>query len=165
MPSTQPPAADAEPKPLRRLGQRLRELRKGQRVSAVAAAQAAGMSRVTLHRIEKGEPGVAVGAWVALADALGARLDLVAPESDARRPDTAAAADTAALPSRIRLRDYPQLQALAWQLPGVTELDPPQALQLYERNWRHVELAQMSPAESALVRALAQAHGAGRLLV
>jgi len=39
----------------------LAEKRKALRVSATVAAEAAGMSRVTLHRIEKGEPSVTMG--------------------------------------------------------------------------------------------------------
>lgn len=68
-----------QPDALRALGARLRATRKAQRVSAVAAAEAAGMSRVTLHRIEAGEPSVSIGHWVALADALGLVLTIAAP--------------------------------------------------------------------------------------
>ena len=43
------------------------------------------------------------------------------------------------LPAVVRLGDYPALKQLAWQLPGVAELTPAQALDLYERNWRHLD--------------------------
>ena len=68
-------------------------------------------------------------------------------------------------PARIRLADYPQLKKLAWQLHGVAMLTPEDALGLYERNWRHVDTGALEPAESALVNALAQHLGGGRLLV
>ena len=156
MPATAPllPADAAEQ--LARLGERLRMHRKQQGISAIAAAEAAGMSRVTLHRLERGEPSVTVGAWFAAAAALGLRLDLQDPQA----PQAAAV-----LPDRIRLADYPQLKKLAWQLQGVEDVSPQEALSLYERNWRHVDAATLSMKEIALVHALATALGGGRLLV
>lgn len=156
MPAAAPPIAPPDRELLGRLGEKLRRAREAQDVSAVAAAEAAGMSRPTLHRIERGEPGVAMGAWVALASTLGLRLDAIDPK---------AAPVVAPLPERIRLAAYPQLQQLAWQLPGVEDLSPKEALELYERNWRHVDTARLTPEERSLVQALAQAFGAGRLLV
>jgi transcriptional regulator with XRE-family HTH domain len=138
------------------LGERLRTARKRQRVTAVAAAEAAGISRVTLHRIERGEPTVAVGAWLAVAAALGLVFDL----TDARF-----AAVATKLPKKIRLRDFPQLKQLAWQLHGVDEIPAADALALYERNWRHVDRAALSAEEAALIDALARKLGGGRLLV
>ena len=157
MPAAAPvlPAEAAEQ--LVRLGERLRRHRKQQGISAITAAEAAGMSRMTLHRIEQGEPSVTVGAWFAAASALGLRLDLQDPQ--------AAVTTTATLPDRIRLDDYPQLKKLAWQLQGVEEVSPQEALSLYERNWRHVDAATLSMKEIALVHALATALGGGRLLV
>lgn len=141
---------------LARLGERLRATRKRQRVTAVAAAEAAGISRVTLHRIERGEPTVAIGAWAAVADALGVALEL----ADA---NTATPRDK--LPTTIRLSAYPQLKKLAWQLHGVDELAPREALQIYERNWRHLDKAALSEDEAALIDALSRELGGGRLLV
>jgi transcriptional regulator with XRE-family HTH domain len=156
IPATAPPIAPTEQKRLALLGERIRTARKRQRVTAVAAAQAAGISRVTLHRIERGEPTVAVGAWVAIATALGLTFDLL---------DAKAAAGATKLPKRIRLRDFPQLKKLAWQLHGVQEISPPEALNLYERNWRHMDHAALSDDEATLIDALSRALGGGRLLV
>lgn len=157
MPAAAPAVSLTQREHLAQLGQELRSARERQKVSAVAAAEAAGVSRVTLHRIERGEPSVAMGAWIAVASTLGVRLGLL-------RPDAAVNASTA-IPERIRLDDYPQLKQLAWQLPGVQELGPKEALDLYERNWRHVDRAALSRTESALIKALSQALGGGRLLV
>jgi transcriptional regulator with XRE-family HTH domain len=156
MPARTPPVAAADREQLSRLGQLLRRVRREQKVSAVAAAEAAGMSRVTLHRIEQGEPSVTAGAWVALANALGLNLALVDPN---------AASQADALPERIGLDAYPQLKALAWQLHAVDEVSPKEALQLYERNWRHLDAAALSPEELALIRTLTRSIGGGRLLV
>lgn len=156
MPSTPPHPSTAAQDRLQRLGAKLRQVRKQQKVSAVAAAEAAGMSRVTLHRIERGEPSVAMGAWAAAAQALGMVLDVT---------DPAAATAPAELPARISLQDFPQLQALAWQLQGVEDLSPQEALDLYERNWRHVNGLGLSLREIDLIRTLSSTLGGGRLLV
>ena len=156
MPAAAPVLPPEAAEQLARLGERLRLHRKQQGISAITAAEAAGMSRMTLHRIERGEPSVTVGAWFAAASALGMQLDLKDPQA----PEA-----TAALPDRIRLADYPQLKKLAWQLQGVEDVSPQEALSLYERNWRHVDAATLSMKEIALVHALATALGGGRLLV
>ena len=44
------------------IGQTLRNRRRALGISAVTTAEAAGMSRVALHRIEAGSPAVTVGA-------------------------------------------------------------------------------------------------------
>jgi transcriptional regulator with XRE-family HTH domain len=149
-------ATPVEAERLARLGERLRIARKRQHVPMVTAAEAAGISRVTLHRIERGEPTVAMGAWAAAAGALGLVLDLI---------DTKAIEAPKKLPKKIRLRDYPQLKKLAWQLHGVEEMSPADALDLYERNWRHVDRAALTEAEAELIDALSRELGGGRLLV
>ena len=156
MPSATSPVLPVAQERLALLGERLRATRKRQRVSAVAAAEAAGISRVTLHRIERGEPTVTMGAWMAAASVLGLAFDL---------PDANSADESIALPTAIRLADYPQLKKLAWQLHGVDEISPSEALTLYERNWRHVERAALSEREAALVALLSRELGGGRLLV
>lgn len=156
MPSPTPPVAPAGAQRLALLGQRIRAARKRQGVSAVAASEAAGISRVTLHRIERGEPTVAVGAWVAVAGALGLVFDLL---------DAKAATKTSKVPHKIRLRDYPQLKQLAWQLQKADEIAPEEALALYERNWRHVDRDALTESEAALIDALSREIGGGRLLV
>ncbi len=67
-------------------------------------------------------------------------------------------------PASIRLADYPELERLAWQTQAA-EVTPEEALELYERNWRHADLARMEPRERALVDALARQLRGGRLLV
>ena len=156
MPAAAPAIPDDDRQRLIRLGEHLRLARKRQGVSAVAAAESAGISRVTLHRIERGEPGVAVGTWIAVASALGLVMEL--------REGTASPG-AAQLPERIRLADYPQLRQLAWQLEGVEEFTPREAIDLYERNWRHVDKTTLSATERALIDALSRTLGAGRLLV
>lgn len=140
------------------LGEGIRQRRKQLRVSATAAAEAAGMSRVTLHRIERGEPSVAVGLYQRATAALGLKLQLAdqLPAPHAR---------THTAPAQLLLADLPELRRLAWQLDPATELTPRQALDLYERNWRHLDSATMTRHERAVLDSLVHGVGGGRLLV
>jgi transcriptional regulator with XRE-family HTH domain len=160
MPARAPPVAAAAASKLAALGQRIRDQRKALKVSAVDAAEAAGMSRVTLQRVERGQPSVTMGAWIGAATAVGLELDLVDPRARKR-----GARGKPPYPARIKLADYPQLERLAWQLHGVATLSPEEALGLYERNWRHVDTGSLTAQERALVNALVQHLGGGRLLV
>ena len=159
MPAKAPPVGEFLATRLQALGGRIRAHRERQKISATVAAEAAGMSRVTLHRIERGEPSVTMGAYLSAIDAVGLQLELRDPLA---RPATA---DIGVLPEQVRLADYPQLRRLAWQLHGVDELSPTEALNLYERNWRHIDRASMESSEHALLKVLVDRLGGGRLLV
>jgi len=163
MPAKAPPIADTAASKLVAMGQRIRDQRKALKVSAIDAAESAGMSRVTLQRIERGEPSVTIGAYIGAATAVGLELDMIDPRERGR--GKSGARGKPPYPARIRLADYPQLKRLAWQLHGVAMLSPEEALGLYERNWRHVDVASLEPGESTLVNALVQHLGGGRLLV
>ena len=162
MPAAAPPISPELATVLAAAGMRLRLHRKQLGVSAVTAAEAAGISRVTLHRIERGEPSVAMGSYASAAAAIGLDLRFVDPH-EAKAADENGSAT--ALPPSIRLADYPQLARLVWQLPDVSEITPGEALELYERNWRHLDPAMLSTQERALIEALARLWGGGRLLV
>ncbi len=132
------------------LGERLRRARKALGVSAVAAAQAAGVSRVTWHRMESGAPGVAAGSYARALDALGLVVDLNKDPEPVARPRRT-------IPVRIIVGDYPQLQALAWSLETDTSLTPREALSLYERNSRHLDTSTLSDTERTLLEDLREA--------
>lgn len=139
---------------LQALGAQLRAQRKALRLSATVTAEAAGVSRVTLHRIEKGEPSVSMAAWCNALAALGLSLQArsaaeMQADSRARQVDRGGW-----IPARIALADYPQLRALAWQVHGTDALTPTEALGIYERNARHLDLQAMSANEQALLHAL-----------
>ena len=134
------------------LGQKIRTQRKALRISATATAEAAGMSRVTLYRIEKGEASVTMGAYLSAMAALGLDLDITPAGGTAAQ---APACDRAGwIPARVPLADYPQLRQLAWQVHGTDWLTPREALDIYERNWRHVDAQALEPHEQQLVEAL-----------
>jgi transcriptional regulator with XRE-family HTH domain len=145
---------------LRALGARLRQGRLAMRVTATAAAQAAGVSRPTWHRMEAGAPGVAAGSYARALDALGlAGLEAATDQttdggaSSGGRTD-AGARPAGTIPTRIRVGDWPELAALSWSLKPDTLLTPREALAVYERNGRHLAVAKLGEAEQALIEDL-----------
>ncbi|RNL61285.1 XRE family transcriptional regulator [Nocardioides marmoriginsengisoli] len=153
MPATSPYIGPEQQADLERLGARLRDRRKALGVTAVACAEAAGVSRVTLHRIEAGNPSVTIGAYSNVATALG--LQLVVPVLD--EPATEGTA--------ITVGDYPGLRALAWQTKAGTTLTETEALNLYERGWRHLDQGALTDREKAFIQHLADTYSNGALLV
>lgn len=152
MPAKAPEITQAVAERLVVLGQQIRERRKALRVNAITAAEAAGMSRVTLHRIESGEPSVTMGAYLNVMSALGIDFGIVQPADSL--VETVNVDRTGWIPVRIPLADYPQLKQLAWQVHGADELTPMEALSIYERNWRHVDESAIEPRERQLINAL-----------
>ena len=158
MPAASPPVGPQASTLLATLGARLRARRKALGVSATTAAEAAGISRVTLHRIEAGAPSVTIGAVAAAAHAVG--LSILAVDVT----DDDGTVTAAALPAVIAVADHPQLKQLAWQLGDAATLTPREAFALYERNWRHVDVDAMDDEERTLVRRLALAMGSKPLV-
>jgi len=159
MPAKTPPGPEAVTTRLVALGEQIRDRRKLLQVSATAAAEAAGMSRVTLHRIEAGEASVTIGAYMNVLAALQLELAILLPTETAGKESEHDTKDW--IPARIRLADYPQLKQLAWQVHGTDTLTPTEALGIYERNKRHLDLQAMHPHERNLVDALRLALGEG----
>ena len=153
MPSASPYTSPEQQADLARLGARLREHRKALGVTAVACAEAAGVSRVTLHRIETGNPSVTIGAYCNVAAALGLHLAVPALERPAGEQPT------------VTVGDYPGLRALAWQTDAGTTLSETEALNLYERGWRHLDQEAVTEHERAFIQHLADAYSHGALLV
>lgn len=149
MPAKLPYTSPAALERLRALGAQIRAHRTALRISATAAAQAGGMSRVTWHRVEQGEPAVTMGAYANAMAALGLAFGLIdgpdADDMDDRK---------GWIPARIHLANYPQLKALAWQVQGRQVLTPAEALGIYERNARHLDAEALQPAERDLIEAL-----------
>ena len=151
MPSTAPILPEQCAAQLQALGAHIRAQRKALRLSATVTAEAAGLSRVTLHRIVKGEPSVTIGAWCNALAALGMELQA---HTGAQGQPAAAPNRAGWIPARVALADYPQLRALAWQVHGTDTLTPAEALGIYERNARHLDMEAMPPHEKALLDAL-----------
>jgi len=152
MPAHTPIIAGTVADKLIALGRQIRAHRKALRISATTAAEAAGISRVTLYRVENGEPSVTMGAYLNVMAALGLDFGIVKPAglaADAPNEDR-----KGWIPARISLADYPQLKQLAWQVHGTDDLTPVEALSIYERNWRHVDVQALESRERDLIDAL-----------
>ena len=146
-------------------------------VSVVVAAYAAGMSRVTWHRIEKAEPSVTMGAYVSALNVIGLDITL-APKRGRSAHELVnepikslinrASSEAAAIahgafkaPQAIPIRNYPQLRQIAWHVRDDFELTRAEARNLYERNRRHLDVDQMPAHEIELLNALLPADAVG----
>jgi transcriptional regulator with XRE-family HTH domain len=142
------------------LGQQIRVQRKSLQISATTAAEAAGISRVTLHRIEKGNPAVTMGAYANVMAALGLNFGLVAPVECIKSQHEVNMEGW--IPARVYLGDYPQLKQIAWQVQGAETLSPSEAWDIYERNWRHLDKLALTVHEQQLIDALRLVFGGGK---
>ena len=87
---------------LKKMGQDLRDARKRRRIPMQLAADRAGISRVTLSKIEKGEEGVSFGAYARIIFILG-MIDRVADLMDPRFDNLGLTLEAEDLPQRIRI--------------------------------------------------------------
>ncbi len=87
---------------LRKLGHDVRDARRRRRVPTTILAERASISRTTLNKIEKGDPGVSIGAYGMVLFALGL-VDRLAELADPRFDRVGAQLEEEHLPKRIRL--------------------------------------------------------------
>ena len=135
------------------IGKTIKEERKRLNVTAEALSGASGISRVTLHRIEKGEGASSLNSYLAVVDALNLELTLAKKVKEGSRqlnPEDF-------IPVIIRLKDYPELKKLAWHITGRDYLKPFEAHAMYERNARHLDENDMTRAERLLMANLNRA--------
>jgi hypothetical protein len=88
---------------LRKLGGDIRDARRRRRIPVAIAAQRASISRMTLLRLEKGEPGVAMGIYATVLFVLGLG-DRLAEVAEPRNDLVGLQLDEERLPKRIRRR-------------------------------------------------------------
>lgn len=162
MPAKSPPIHAAAQQQLVQIAQGLRDRRLALGVSTVVATRAAGVSRVTWHRIEKAEPSVTMGAYAAALQALGLDLRLTPVQTPGKQvlPNLSpqVRTQTDSVPNTIPVQKYPQLRQLAWHVRDNFELTPEEAFGLYDRYRRHWHIDQMEPAELRLWRSLEKLH-------
>lgn len=155
MPTPPPPLDEVTITRLAQLGEAYRARRKALGVSVVAAAQAAGVSRVTWYRMEKGEPSVTLGVWANAAHVLGLDWPGLPLDRDrARFP-----APGRWLPLDITLEDFPELRRLAWSVTGRATVSPREAWATYQRHAPDIASIRLIPREQALFDALAEVYG------
>lgn len=87
---------------LRKLGQDTRDARRRRRIPVAILAERASISRMTLHRIEKGAPSVSLGNYATVLFALGLS-DRLADVADPRHDTVGRELEEERLPKRIRL--------------------------------------------------------------
>ena len=76
MPSKKQPIFPAEKKLLTDFGERIRLARLRREISAETLAARSSISRMTLHRAEKGSPAVAMGVYLRILAALHLQEDI-----------------------------------------------------------------------------------------
>src|SRR5438876_9324928 len=123
MPASSPPLRQPQAQLLVELGERLRSARLRRKLTAGAVAADAGVSRVTVHRAERGNGAIAIGTLIRIMGALDLAGDFALLTRDDKmgrllqdsrlRPRRAKAATTNP-PRRIRIGRSPQLREIAW---------------------------------------------------
>lgn len=86
---------------LRKLGKDIAAARRRRRIPVAIMAERASISRMTLNRVEKGEPTVSMGAYATVLFVLG-MTDRIGQLVDAREDDIGMALEEERLPQRIR---------------------------------------------------------------
>jgi transcriptional regulator with XRE-family HTH domain len=95
---------------LRTLGADIRDARRRRRIPTALLAERAGLSRTTLGRVEKGDPGTSAGAYATVLFVLGL-IDRLASLADAGEDRVGLALEEERLPKRIRLPGPRRLKA------------------------------------------------------
>ncbi len=103
MPKT--PASKGLPLPvqrnLRKLGQDIRDARRRRRIPVAIMAERASISRMTLNKVEKGDPGVAMGIYATILFILG-MADRIGGIVDVTTDTVGLELEAEHLPQRIR---------------------------------------------------------------
>src|SRR6266571_5471143 len=92
---------------LRKLGRDIRDARRRRRIPAAIAAQRASISRTTLVKVEKGDPGVAVGIYARVLFVLG-MSERLADIADPKNDPVGLQLEEENLPQRIRVARSPK---------------------------------------------------------
>ena len=86
---------------LRKLGHDIRDARRRRRIPVAIMADRASISRMTLNKIERGEPGVAMGTYATVLFVLG-MVDRLADLADPRHDSVGLSLEDEHLPQRVR---------------------------------------------------------------
>lgn len=86
---------------LRKLGQDIRDARLRRRIPTMIMAERASISRTTLSKVEKGDPGVSLGSYATVLFVLG-MADRLGDLANVKNDTVGLELDEARLPQRIR---------------------------------------------------------------
>jgi DNA-binding XRE family transcriptional regulator len=84
------------------LGHDIRDARRRRRIPVAILAERVSVSRMTLNKVEKGDPGVSLGTYATVLFALG-MADRLADVADPRHDAVGRELEEEHLPERIRL--------------------------------------------------------------
>lgn len=98
---TQPPLPIPVKRALAKLGEDMRSARIRRRISTTVMAERAFITRVTLYKVERGDPGVSLGIYATVLFVLGL-TDRIVALADVRRDEVGLQLDEERLPRRIR---------------------------------------------------------------
>lgn len=101
--ATPHPASAAVRRQLRKLGADIQDARRRRQLPMSVVAERAFTSRATLQRVEAGDPGVSMGIYAAVLQALGL-LDGLGEVADVRHDSVGLALAGAVMPTRVRAR-------------------------------------------------------------
>jgi len=87
---------------LGKLGADIRDARRRRRIPTALMAERAGISRMTLNKVERGDPGVSMGSYATVLFVLGMTTRLY-ELADPRHDSVGLSLDEEHLPKRIRL--------------------------------------------------------------
>ena len=87
---------------LRKLGHDIRDARRRRRIPVAIMAERASISRMTLNKVEKGDPGVSAGTYATVLFTLG-MSDRFGDVADPRHDTVGRELEEEHLPERIRL--------------------------------------------------------------
>jgi DNA-binding XRE family transcriptional regulator len=87
---------------LRKLGGDIRDARRRRRIPTTTMAQRASISRTTLAKVEKGDPGVQLGIYATVLFVLGL-TNRIGDLADVRHDNAGLELEEERLPQRIRL--------------------------------------------------------------
>lgn len=88
---------------VRKLGHDIRDARRRRRIPVAIMAQRASISRTTLNKLEKGDPGVSLGSYATVLFVLG-MVDRIADLADPKHDAVGLELEGEHLPQRIRLQ-------------------------------------------------------------
>jgi len=92
---------------LRKLGQDIRDARRRRRIPVAVMAERASISRTTLSKVEKGDPGVSFGLYATVLFVLGF-VERLGDLADPGRDELGLALEEERLPQRIRRPSTPR---------------------------------------------------------
>jgi len=87
---------------LQKLGSDIRDARKRRRLTIALLAERAGITAMTISKIEKGHPGTSIGAYASVLFVLG-MIDRLRDIADASHDLTGQMLATERLPKRVRI--------------------------------------------------------------